>query len=107
MNHFAYDLAEKLSAKFAEPTEKSHNHVYEFTVDPSGRKYQRIICTPVFQGRSTGRHVYCFVDGDGNVFKAAGWKAPAKHVRFTVDTSEKLAEFIQVADPHGSCLYIR
>jgi len=38
-----------------------------------GRKYFKLI-----QDRS----VFCFIDKDGNVYKPASWKAPAKGVRF-------------------------
>lgn len=42
-----------------------------------GPKFARI----VLEGRSY-RSVFCFVDlQNGNILKAAGWKAPAKHAR--------------------------
>jgi len=38
-----------------------------------GRKYAKIICRD---------SVYAFVDvNNGNIYKPAGWKAPAKHAR--------------------------
>lgn len=48
------------------------------TVEP-GRKYIKLV-EDTFGSRS----VYCFLDYDGNIYKAASWKAPAKHVRGTV-----------------------
>jgi hypothetical protein len=45
-----------------------------------GQKYARIIC-----GTEPGmRSAYAFVDADGYIYKAAGWKTPAKGVRCTV-----------------------
>jgi hypothetical protein len=44
-----------------------------------GRKYAKIF---VRDGDSGGRRVHCFVSmGDGAIYKAASWAAPAKHVR--------------------------
>ena len=48
------------------------------TAEP-GRKYIKLV---VASGVS--RSVYCFLDMDGNIYKAATWKAPAKHVRGSV-----------------------
>jgi hypothetical protein len=48
------------------------------TVDKGGRKYLRIVRNERGQGRS----VHCFVEKEtGNILKAAGWSAPAKHAR--------------------------
>lgn len=44
-----------------------------------GRKYARV--TREYYGQ---RHAYCFVDGDGNIYKADGWNRPAKGVRNTL-----------------------
>ena len=30
------------------------------------------------------RSVHCFLDYQGNIYKAAGWKAPAKHIRGSI-----------------------
>lgn|SRR4030065_2583453 len=43
-----------------------------------GKRYIRIVRNERGQGRS----VHCFIDTtNGDVLKAAGWKAPAKHAR--------------------------
>lgn len=44
-----------------------------------GTKYIRIV--EVYCG---SRSVYCFLDMDGNIYKSATWKAPAKHVRGSI-----------------------
>lgn len=47
------------------------------TIDPNGVKFIRIVAT-----RGGQRSVHCFIDrSNGDVLKAAGWKAPAKHAR--------------------------
>lgn len=70
---------------------------YQFSVERPGVKYTRIV-----RGGSGQRSVYCFVDGEGNIYKAAGWKAPAKGVRGTLATVD-----MSKVDPYGSWLYIR
>ena len=43
-----------------------------------GRRYVKLVKSDFSESRS----VYCFVDQtNGNVLKAASWKAPAKHAR--------------------------
>jgi N-acetyl-anhydromuramyl-L-alanine amidase AmpD len=44
-----------------------------------GRKYIKIV-----DNSHGSASVYCFLDFDGNIFKAASWKAPAKHIRGSV-----------------------
>jgi len=44
-----------------------------------GRKYIKVV------DESHGsRSAYCFIDQNGNIYKPASWKAPAKHVRGSV-----------------------
>lgn len=44
-----------------------------------GKKYVRIV-----EAYNESRSVYCFLDLDGNILKAASWKAPAKGKRGSV-----------------------
>jgi len=69
-----------------------------FTVMP-GNKYDRIVAKP---HNSSQSHVYAFVDIEGNVYKAAGWKAPAKGIRYN-----SIAAALKAADPYGGFLYLR
>lgn len=48
------------------------------TAEP-GRKYIKLV---VVSGGQTS--VYCFLDMEGNIYKAASWKAPAKYIRGSV-----------------------
>lgn len=44
-----------------------------------GKRYVKVVRADV---RNESRSVHCFVDmTNGDVLKAAGWKAPAKHAR--------------------------
>jgi hypothetical protein len=43
-----------------------------------GKKYVRIV-----ESYNGSRSVYCFLDLEGNILKAASWKAPAKGKRAT------------------------
>lgn len=64
-----------------------------------GRKYDRIV---IQSGRGQ-RSVFGFMDRDGNLYKAASWKAPAKDARFTAD--ELMTTALDKADPYGGFLY--
>ena len=64
----------------------------------SGRRFDKIVCQSYGQ-----THVHAFVErSTGHVFKAAGWKAPAKGVRFTT-----VAAALEASDPFGTYLYQR
>jgi hypothetical protein len=65
-----------------------------------GRKYTKIIY--VGQNGLYGRGVHAFVDRDGNVYKPASWKAPAKHIRFNLRDLDTVD-----VDPYGAYLYMR
>jgi hypothetical protein len=50
-----------------------------------GKKYARIVVSNAQEaGMGKQRSSYAFVDADGNIYKSAGWSAPAKGVRATV-----------------------
>ncbi len=48
------------------------------TAEP-GRKYIKLVVVSGGQ-----RSVYCFLDMEGNIYKAASWRAPAKYIRGSV-----------------------
>ena len=52
--------------------------------------------------------VHCFVDKlTGEVYKPAGWKKPAKHVRFNMNDDVNRAKLYNVCDWAGGYLYLR
>jgi hypothetical protein len=72
----------------------------------SGRKFDRVVIS--YPGESSSRSVHAFVEKEtGKVFKAAGWKAPAKNARYDLSTDESFAQTVKLADPHGGYLYQR
>ena len=67
-----------------------------------GRKYHRVVQHDR-GGSSSSRSVHAFIGEDGMLYKAAGWKAPAKGARYNLETD--MAVIRQRFDPHGSYLY--
>jgi hypothetical protein len=88
------DYLDKLNLALAT---KGSNY-YTFIAE-DGRKYTKIIS--VGRNGMTGRSVHAFVDRDGNVYKPASWRGPAKHVRFNLDNLDSID-----VDPYGSYLYL-
>jgi hypothetical protein len=86
------------------PTHQTSQFVYE-----SGRKYYKIISE-----RSIGsilyssRSVHAFVDKNtGEIYKAASWKSPAKHVRFNLMNDTSREQCFTCCDIYGSYLYLK
>jgi hypothetical protein len=67
------------------------------------RRYWRIVMVNYGQ-----RSVHAFVDPTtGDVLKAAGWKSPAKGVRYNLLDDESYERMIANVDPFGGYLYAR
>jgi len=67
---------------------------YHFETE-SGSKYTRVI-----QSGTGSRSAFCFIDGEGNIYKPDSWKRPAKGVRSTLAT----VNLVNI-DPYGGWLY--
>lgn len=77
-------------------------YVYTYTAVRLN-KYTKIVSTY----RDGSRSVHAFVDPlTGDVYKAAGWKAPAKGVRFNLADDDSFADMMLRVDRHGSYLYM-
>lgn len=74
-----------------------------FELDAPGRKYCRVVQTV----NGAQRSVHAFFDFEGNVYKAEGWKKPAKHVRFNLLDDASFQRMLDVLDWAGGYLYIR
>ena len=75
---------------------------YEFIVE-SGRKYHKII-----MDANGSRSIHAFVDKKtGEVYKAASFKAPAKHVRFNLCLIKDREWLLENADWAGGYLYMK
>ena len=70
------------------------------------KKYIKVYRIDVYKGViRDGRSVFMFIDKEtGAVLKPASWKAPAKGIRFFI---ESLVETPEVVDQYGSFLYLR
>ena len=82
---------------------KEGKDCYKFEIE-TGRKYHKIVQTD----RSGSRSVHAFVDKKtGEVYKAASFKAPAKHVRFNLCIITDREWLLENADWAGGYLYTR
>jgi hypothetical protein len=80
---------------------------YKFVIE-SGRKYHKIIMEVPNHNRPPSRSVHAFVDKKtGEVYKAASFKAPAKHVRFRLLEIASREECFEKADWSGAYLYMK
>jgi len=80
---------------------------YKFVIE-CGRKYHKIIMEVPNENRPPSRSVHAFVDKKtGEVYKAASFKAPAKHVRFNLLLIKDREWLYQNADWAGGYLYMR
>jgi hypothetical protein len=78
---------------------------YEFVIE-EGRKYLKIIMVVPNEGRLPSRSVHAFVDKKtGEVYKAASFKAPAKHVRYDLRLIKDREWLLEHADWAGGYLY--
>jgi hypothetical protein len=59
-----------------------------------GKRYAKLVCAS-----AGARYVYCFVDlTNGDILKAATWKAPAKHARGNILADDP----ISAVNAHGA-----
>ena len=79
---------------------------YKFVIE-TGRKYHKIIMEIPNENRDPSRSVHAFVDKKtGEVYKAASFKAPAKHVRYNLLSIESREKCFERADWAGGYLYM-
>ena len=82
-----------------------------------GKKYYKIVQVEFetwekseFYGQYRDTSVHAFVDkNNGNVYKPASWRSPAKHVRFTFQKPEDIRFLLEPrnVDWAGGYLYLR
>ena len=83
----------------------------------TGKRYYKIVQQEFetwekskYYGQYRDGSVHCFVDKEtGDVFKAASWSAPAKHVRFSFQNVEDLKFLLNPDNVYwtGGYLYLR
>ena len=70
-----------------------------------GKKYIKVMDSNVYADEIQSNGVFMFIDKEtGACYKPASYKAPAKGIRFFI---ESLADNPEIVDPYGSFLYIR
>lgn len=75
---------------------------YTFTLEVKpNAKYFRI----VMDSAGGGRSVHAFVTADGKIYKSAGWKAPAKGVRYDLADLLSFSALLQDVTWSGGYLY--
>lgn len=74
---------------------------FEIYLDNTGIKYNRIVKISYGQ-----RSVHAFVDNDGLLYMAAGWKAPAKQARYDLLNSDSFNALLAHTTWSGGHLYL-
>jgi len=98
--HYSEVLCEALTQQFK--SSHPNSDPYKFYIE-SGRKYHKLI----METNGNSRSVHAFVDkNSGAVYKAASWKAPAKHIRFNLLDDNSREECLSRCDWAGSYLYM-
>ena len=70
-----------------------------------GKKYIKVMDSNVYADEIQSNGVFMFVDKNtGECYKPASYKAPAKGIRFFI---ESLVDNPEIVDPYGSFLYVR
>ncbi len=83
-------------------TLQAGNADYDFYLD-KGRKYYKLI----MKDSGGSQSVHAFIDRNtGDVYKPAGWKGPAKYVRYNLLNEESRERCLEVADWAGGYLYM-
>ena len=83
-------------------TSHPNSDPYKFFIE-SGRKYHKI----VMETESQSKSVHAFVEKKfGAVYKPASFKAPAKHIRFTLLDDNSREECFARCDWAGGYLYM-
>nr|BAR40010.1 hypothetical protein [uncultured Mediterranean phage uvMED] len=69
-----------------------------------GKKYIKVMDSNVYADEIQSNGVFMFIDKEtGACYKPASYKAPAKGIRFFI---ESLADNPEIVDPYGSFLYL-
>jgi len=72
-----------------------------------GKKYYKILRRDQPTNNTIGGSVHAFVDTEGNVYKPAGWRGPAKIVRYNLLDEQSFVSCLSKADYAGGYLYIK
>lgn len=81
-----------------------YDHGVTFEQAPPRGQFSRIV--QLRNGQNDSVHAFLDVR-TGDVYKAEGWKRPAKHVRFNLLDDESFQRMLANLDWAGSYLYLR
>ena len=72
-----------------------------------GRKYIKLILKVRWKNsfNDATEETWCFIDGEGNVYKPASYRAPVRQVRYNLLNDSSYAAALHKADWAGSFLY--
>ena len=99
-------LIEQVNDRFKVNAIESGRNFYHILTYEVAKRYIKVFTSTVYDGvQRDGRSVFMFIDKEtGAVYKPASFKAPAKGIRFQL---ESLVDNPDLVDPYGSFLYIR
>lgn len=97
----AVELAEEFAAEL---NRKPEFYDKKILVVP-GRTWIKLVAESTSFHSLNKRSVFAFMDIDGNLWKAASWKAPQRNA-LRYFANEVLTMAVQDADPHGGFLYV-
>ena len=99
-------LLAQVNDRFKVESIESGRNFYHLLTYEVAKKYIKVFDSTVYDGvQRDGRSVFMFIDKEtGAVLKPASFKAPAKGIRFQL---ESLVDNPEIVDPYGSFLYIR
>jgi hypothetical protein len=100
-----YALCDALVSNYVRMYPRSTTNIW-FEVS-KGKKYYKILQKDQTANNTIGGSVHAFVDTEGNVYKPAGWRGPAKIVRYNLLDEQSFASCLSKADWAGGYLYIK
>ena len=98
-------LIEVLNNQWKVNAIESGRNFYHKLTYKVGKKYIKVMDSNVYADEIQSNGVFMFIDKEtGACYKPASYKAPAKGIRFFI---ESLADNPEIVDPYGSFLYVR
>ena len=99
------DLCDALVRNYVRMYPRSTTNLWFEVV--KGKKYYKILQKDQATDSTISGSVHAFVDTKGNVYKPAGWRGPAKIVRYNLLDEQSFVSCLSKADWAGGYLYIK
>lgn len=105
MTDIKFKEAVELAERFASELNRHPDFTeVEILVIP-GRSWVKLVAESTKLNTVNSRRVFAFMDIEGNLWKAASWKAPQKNA-LRYNANEVMTMAVQDADPYDSFLYV-